>query len=297
MNQRFHIWAIALGAWGIFKTLVACTGFTIVQPNETKVVTFLGRYLGTIKRNGWGWTWPLTSREHDLAAHPELRQRGAEGQRRGRQPDRGRGRHRLAGRRHGEGVVRRRGLRGLRPDPDRDGCAAHGEPVSLRPVRARPGVAAVARRRGHRRRCNDELQEHLKVAGVEVLAHAAAPPRVRTRDRVGDAAAPAGRSRRLGPHADRRRRGPHGRGRAHPAVRAAHRASWTRSRRPRWSRTCSSCSAATTTSSPSSTPAACTSRRPSREAMDWPSARASCCGSRRSSTPPSRSGRRTSSAA
>jgi regulator of protease activity HflC (stomatin/prohibitin superfamily) len=62
MNSRFHVWAIVLGAWGLFKTVLACTGFTIVQPNETKVVTFLGRYVGTIKRNGWGWTWPLTSR-------------------------------------------------------------------------------------------------------------------------------------------------------------------------------------------------------------------------------------------
>ena len=62
VNQRYHVWAIVLGTWGLFKTVLACTGFTIVQPNESKVVTFLGRYLGTVKRNGWGWTWPLTSR-------------------------------------------------------------------------------------------------------------------------------------------------------------------------------------------------------------------------------------------
>ncbi len=61
-SQRYHVWWIVLGAWGLFKSTLACTGFTIVQPNETKVVTFLGRYLGTVKRNGWGWTWPLTSR-------------------------------------------------------------------------------------------------------------------------------------------------------------------------------------------------------------------------------------------
>jgi regulator of protease activity HflC (stomatin/prohibitin superfamily) len=62
MDDRYHAWAIALGGWGLLKTVLACTGFTIVQPNESKVVTFLGRYLGTIKRNGWGWTWPLTNR-------------------------------------------------------------------------------------------------------------------------------------------------------------------------------------------------------------------------------------------
>jgi regulator of protease activity HflC (stomatin/prohibitin superfamily) len=61
-DQQIRVWAIVLGGWGLFKTVLTCTGFTIVQPNESKVVTFFGRYLGTIKRNGWGWTWPLTSR-------------------------------------------------------------------------------------------------------------------------------------------------------------------------------------------------------------------------------------------
>lgn len=62
INQRYHVWAIVLGVSGLLKTTVACTGFTIVQPNESKVVTFLGRYVGTVRRNGWGWTWPLTNR-------------------------------------------------------------------------------------------------------------------------------------------------------------------------------------------------------------------------------------------
>lgn len=42
---------------------LAKLGFTIIQPNESRVITFLGRYLGTIRRNGWGWTWPLTNRK------------------------------------------------------------------------------------------------------------------------------------------------------------------------------------------------------------------------------------------
>jgi regulator of protease activity HflC (stomatin/prohibitin superfamily) len=62
-TQRVHVLWVVLGAWGLIKTGIAFSGFTIVQPNESKVVTFLGRYLGTIKRNGWGWTWPLTNRE------------------------------------------------------------------------------------------------------------------------------------------------------------------------------------------------------------------------------------------
>jgi regulator of protease activity HflC (stomatin/prohibitin superfamily) len=54
---------VVIGAAFLKLAFLVLIGFTIVQPNESKVVTFLGRYLGTIRRNGWGWTWPLTSRE------------------------------------------------------------------------------------------------------------------------------------------------------------------------------------------------------------------------------------------
>jgi hypothetical protein len=63
MEHRVHPLWIGLGAWFLLKTAVGFAGFTIVQPNEAKVVTFLGRYLGTIRRNGWGWTWPVTNRD------------------------------------------------------------------------------------------------------------------------------------------------------------------------------------------------------------------------------------------
>jgi len=43
--------------------VVALTGFTIVQPNQSRVVTLFGRYLGSIRRNGWIWTWPLTQKQ------------------------------------------------------------------------------------------------------------------------------------------------------------------------------------------------------------------------------------------
>ena len=42
---------------------VALTGFAIVQPNQARVVTLFGRYLGSIRRNGWIWTWPLTQKQ------------------------------------------------------------------------------------------------------------------------------------------------------------------------------------------------------------------------------------------
>jgi regulator of protease activity HflC (stomatin/prohibitin superfamily) len=44
--------------------VVALNGFLIVQPNQAKVATFLGRYLGTVRRSRFHWVNPLTSRRH-----------------------------------------------------------------------------------------------------------------------------------------------------------------------------------------------------------------------------------------
>ncbi len=42
--------------------LITLTGFFIVQPNQSSVLTLFGRYVGTVRRNGWFWTNPLTSK-------------------------------------------------------------------------------------------------------------------------------------------------------------------------------------------------------------------------------------------
>lgn len=42
--------------------LTSFSGFSIVPPNHAKVITFLGRYLGTVRANGFRWTYPLTMR-------------------------------------------------------------------------------------------------------------------------------------------------------------------------------------------------------------------------------------------
>ena len=42
---------------------VMASGFVINPPNIAKVVTFFGRYLGTVRRNGLVWTFPVTRRE------------------------------------------------------------------------------------------------------------------------------------------------------------------------------------------------------------------------------------------
>lgn len=47
--------------WPVVLALVL-TGFAVVQPNQAKVVVLFGRYLGTVRSNGWIWTWPLTEK-------------------------------------------------------------------------------------------------------------------------------------------------------------------------------------------------------------------------------------------
>ncbi|CAM4204415.1 SPFH domain-containing protein [Deinococcus marmoris] len=42
----------------------AVIGFFIVQPNQAKVLTLFGRYVGTERRNGMYWTNPLTIRKN-----------------------------------------------------------------------------------------------------------------------------------------------------------------------------------------------------------------------------------------
>jgi len=44
----------------IIIVVLCLTGFTIVSPNEAKVITFFGKYIGTIKQNGFLFTIPLS---------------------------------------------------------------------------------------------------------------------------------------------------------------------------------------------------------------------------------------------
>jgi regulator of protease activity HflC (stomatin/prohibitin superfamily) len=41
---------------------LAATGFTVVNPNEARVVQFFGRYVGSIREAGFYCTWPVTER-------------------------------------------------------------------------------------------------------------------------------------------------------------------------------------------------------------------------------------------
>lgn len=45
--------------FGLLAGLVI-SGFTVVNPNDARVIQFFGRYVGSIRTAGFHWTWPLT---------------------------------------------------------------------------------------------------------------------------------------------------------------------------------------------------------------------------------------------
>jgi regulator of protease activity HflC (stomatin/prohibitin superfamily) len=53
---------VAVAAVLALVLLVALNGFLVVQPNHAKAAVFLGRYLGTVRRSGFHWVNPLTTR-------------------------------------------------------------------------------------------------------------------------------------------------------------------------------------------------------------------------------------------
>ena len=50
-------WTILLGT---LLFVIIASGFTVVAPNEARVVLFFGRYVGTLRTAGFHWTVPLT---------------------------------------------------------------------------------------------------------------------------------------------------------------------------------------------------------------------------------------------
>lgn len=54
---------VALGGLVGLVGLVALSGFTVVPPNQSRVATFFGRYVGTVRQDGFWWVAPLTDRQ------------------------------------------------------------------------------------------------------------------------------------------------------------------------------------------------------------------------------------------
>lgn len=54
---------ILTGVFMFFIYILDLVGFMVVQPNESRVLTFFGKYSGTVKQNGFFWINPFYSKE------------------------------------------------------------------------------------------------------------------------------------------------------------------------------------------------------------------------------------------
>ncbi len=62
-SESGSVMSIVLGSVIIILDLLFASSLTIIQPNEAKVLTFFGNYIGTIRAPGLFMTVPLTSKQ------------------------------------------------------------------------------------------------------------------------------------------------------------------------------------------------------------------------------------------
>ena len=56
------LWLIVPGVAMLILAFLSWSGMFILQPNQAEVLVFLGRYRGTVRKEGWYWTNPFTSK-------------------------------------------------------------------------------------------------------------------------------------------------------------------------------------------------------------------------------------------
>ena len=56
------VWSVVVLIAEIIMFVSLATGFVVLNPNEARVVQFLGRYIGTVKEPGFHWVAPFTSK-------------------------------------------------------------------------------------------------------------------------------------------------------------------------------------------------------------------------------------------
>jgi SPFH domain/Band 7 family protein len=59
-GETISEWAIVAGVLLTFAGGIIASGFTQLEPNIARVIIFIGRYAGTVRRTGFVWTVPLT---------------------------------------------------------------------------------------------------------------------------------------------------------------------------------------------------------------------------------------------
>ena len=55
-------WLVALGIVFGLAAFLSIGGLFVIQPNQAEVLVFLGRYRGTVHKDGWYWTNPFTAK-------------------------------------------------------------------------------------------------------------------------------------------------------------------------------------------------------------------------------------------
>lgn len=74
-GQSAALWFVASSLLFIMAVTASC-GFSMLEPNEAKVMTFFGKYVGTFRKNGFYWVNPFMSaknvslRARNLNAEP-----------------------------------------------------------------------------------------------------------------------------------------------------------------------------------------------------------------------------------
>lgn len=57
-------WLIAISIVLLLFAILFSCGFAMLEPNEAKILTFFGRYVGTFRKNGFYWINPLMARKN-----------------------------------------------------------------------------------------------------------------------------------------------------------------------------------------------------------------------------------------
>ena len=182
--------------------VIVASSLMIVQPGQTKVVRFFGTYVGTIRRTGLWWTVPLADRRS-----LSIRVRNFET-------------NRLKVNDADGNPVEIAAIVVWQVADTAQAVYAVDDYVNFVQVQAESALRHVATTRPYDDPSGDEtslrgstdvvagelaqeMAERVAIAGDRRGAHQ--PPRVRVRDRPGDAPPPAGQRRRRRPLADRRR--------------------------------------------------------------------------------------------
>ena len=73
---RPFVWYFVVGVLLLIAAIICCCGFSMLEPNQAKVMTFFGRYVGTFRKTGFYWLNPfmgvknVSLRARNLNAEP-----------------------------------------------------------------------------------------------------------------------------------------------------------------------------------------------------------------------------------